>query len=75
MSCSICGFDIIPMWVLHFEVKGPPKFGRTIVNFGMRFHAGIAYWLISITCNTYLVFQFIIVLNVDIAYQELVIGR
>ncbi len=23
--CSTCGFDIIPMWVLHFEVKGPPK--------------------------------------------------
>jgi hypothetical protein len=75
VSCLICGFDNIPMWVLHFEVKGPPKFEPTIINFGMRFHVGITYWLISITCNTYLVFQFIIVLDVDIAYQEFMIGR
>ncbi len=57
MSCSICGFDIILMWVLHFELKGPPKFGPRLVNFGMRFHVGIAYWVINITCNTYLVFN------------------
>jgi hypothetical protein len=25
VSCSTCGFGIILMWVLHFEVEGPPK--------------------------------------------------
>jgi hypothetical protein len=36
----MCGFGIIPMWVLHFEVKGP-----TMVSFYMTFDAGIAYWV------------------------------
>ncbi len=58
LSCLICGFGIIPMWVLHFEFEGPPKigFGRTTVSFSMTLEVSIAYWVINITCNTYLVF-------------------
>jgi hypothetical protein len=34
----------------------------------MSFDANIAYWAINISCNTGLVFHFLIVLNVGITY-------
>jgi len=46
-----CGFGI-PMWVIHFEVKGPPKvkLGPTNASFDMTFTTSIAYWVIDTTC-------------------------
>jgi hypothetical protein len=53
VSCSTCGFDKIPMWILHFEVKGSHKvrLGPTNVsldmNLNMLLHIGYVIQLVN----------------------------
>jgi hypothetical protein len=60
------------MWVLQFWgcASSDPlkvKFGLANANFSMTPNAAIAYWVICTTQNTCVVFQFKIVLDVDIS--------